>query len=70
MEIAMAKYREMEFGKPVPDWKEETFFTGAKQPDGSYSLAAGKLRLSLSPDERDKLINDWENFDNGSLAVG
>lgn len=65
----MGKYKIMEYGQPDPKWTTDEFVPAGKTGE-DYTLAVGRLRVSISKQEKEEIINVWDKIDKGELKGG
>lgn len=63
----MAKYRIKEFGKALPDFKEENFVASCAKANTEYGITIGNIDIKLSKEERERTIDTWDKIDKGEL---
>lgn len=57
----MAKFREMQYGNPMPEWQEASFVAAnVDYETGDYALAVGPIRLQLTAEEAQRTMRTWE----------
>lgn len=56
----MAKFRVMEYNKPVPEWREHDFVAAGVSPNLEFSLAVGEARIILTSEEALRTMATWQ----------
>lgn len=52
----MAKYKEMLYHKPNPEWIENDFVASGKVKD-NFTLAIGPIRIELTKEEKENTVD-------------
>lgn len=62
----MAKYKVMEEYKPIPEWSEFDICLPGKV-DSHYTLNVAGIRIAITPEEKQYILDIWSKIDSGEL---